>query len=47
MVYELLQDYFVPDDSTNGFDLFFKVCGHIAHGHVPPSISCLFFAYDF
>jgi hypothetical protein len=22
----------------NGFDLFLEVCGHIAHGHVPPSI---------
>ncbi len=43
MVYELLQDYFVLDDSTSGFNLFFEVCGHIAWVHVPPSLSCLFF----
>jgi hypothetical protein len=30
MVYELLQDYFFPNDSTSSFNLFFKVCGHIA-----------------
>jgi hypothetical protein len=42
-VYELLQDYFVLDDSTSGFNLFFEVCGHIAWVHVPPSLSCLFF----
>jgi hypothetical protein len=29
MVYELFQNYFVPNDSTNGFDLYFEVCGHI------------------
>jgi hypothetical protein len=44
MVYEFLQDCFVPDDSMNGFDLFFEVCGHIVWGHIPPLISCLFFA---
>jgi hypothetical protein len=41
MVYELLRDYFVLDDYASVFDLFFKVCGHIVRGHVPPSISCL------
>jgi hypothetical protein len=40
MVYEILWDYFVPDDSSNDF-IFFNVCGHIVHGHVPPSISHL------
>jgi hypothetical protein len=35
MVYELLQNYFVPNDSTSGFNLFFDVCGHIVGGHVP------------
>jgi hypothetical protein len=40
MVYELLRDYFVPNDFTSGFDLFFEVCGHIAQGHGPPLISC-------
>ncbi len=44
MVYELLQDYFVLDDSASGFDLFFEICKHIAHGHVLPSISRLFVA---
>jgi hypothetical protein len=29
MVYELLQKKFVQDDSMDGFNLFFKVCGHI------------------
>jgi len=38
MVYELSQDYFVLDDFTSGFDLFFKLCGHIAWSHVLPSI---------
>jgi hypothetical protein len=44
MVYELLWDYFDPNDSTNGFDLYLKICGHIVHGHVPPSISHLLVA---
>ncbi len=35
MVYELLQNYFVPNDYTSGFDFFFEVCGHIVQGHVP------------
>jgi hypothetical protein len=30
MVYQLLQNYFVIHDYANGFDLFFKVSGHIA-----------------
>jgi hypothetical protein len=42
MVYELLQDCFVLDDSTSGFDLFLKICEYIAHGHVPPLVSLLF-----
>ncbi len=25
MVYELLQDYFVPNGSINGFDLFYEI----------------------
>jgi len=41
MVYELLRDYFVPNDSTNGFDLFLKICKHITCGHVPSLISHL------
>jgi hypothetical protein len=41
MVYELLQDCFVLNDYVSGFNLFFKVCGHIAQGHVPPLVSCL------
>jgi hypothetical protein len=41
MVYELLWDCFDYNDFTNGFDLFYKICGHITHGHVFPSISCL------
>jgi hypothetical protein len=44
MVYELLWDCFFLNDSISGFDLFFKVCGHIVWSHVPPSVSCLFFA---
>jgi hypothetical protein len=30
MVYEFLRDCFVLDHFTNGFDLFFEGCGHIA-----------------
>jgi hypothetical protein len=41
MVYELLWDYFVPNDSTSGFNFFFKVCGHIVQGHVPPLLCLL------
>jgi hypothetical protein len=41
MVYELLWDCFDPNDSTSGFDFFLKICGHVALGHVLPSISCL------
>jgi hypothetical protein len=44
MVYELLQYCFVLDDFASGFNLFFKVCGHIAQGYVPPLVSHLFFA---
>jgi hypothetical protein len=29
VVYEFLRDYFVLDDSMNGFGLFFEICGHI------------------
>jgi len=42
MVYELLQDYFVPNDFMNDFDLLKKICGHIVQGHVPPLILCSF-----
>ncbi len=42
MVYELLWYCFVLHDFTNGFDLFFKVCGHIVRGHIPPTILHLF-----
>ncbi len=38
MVYELLQDCFVPNDFANGFDHFFELCGHIVQGHVPPLV---------
>ncbi len=38
-MYELLWDYFVPYDFVSGFDLFYKVCGHIVQGHVPPLVS--------
>jgi hypothetical protein len=47
MVYELLWDCFFLNDSVSGLDLFFEVCGHIVWGHVPPSVSCLFFASQF
>jgi hypothetical protein len=47
MVCELLQDCFVPYDSTNGFDLFFEICGHIVQGHVPALVSHLFSASRF
>jgi len=44
MVYELLWDSFVHEDFVSGFDYFFEICKHIVHGHVPPSVSCLFVA---
>ncbi len=45
MVYELLQDYFGPNDFANAFDLFRKVCGHIVLGHIPPLILHLLYAF--
>jgi hypothetical protein len=47
MMYELLQDCFVLDDYANAFDLFFKVCGHIARGRVPPLIQRLLSTFRF
>ncbi len=44
IMYEFLQDFFVPNDFMNDFNLFFEVCERIAHGHVPSSVSCLFLA---
>jgi hypothetical protein len=44
MVYELLQYCFVLDDFISGFDFCFEICKHITHGHVPPSVSCMFVA---
>ncbi len=45
MVYEILQDYFVFDDSANcGFDILFEICGHIICGHVLSIISHLLVA---
>jgi len=43
MVYEFW-NCFVLDEFVSGFDFFFEICGHIAHGHVPPILSCLFIA---
>jgi len=42
MVYELLWNYFVPNDFASNFDLLKKICRHIVHGHVLPSISHMF-----
>jgi hypothetical protein len=44
MVYELLQNYFVPNDFASGFDFCFEICRHIVGCHVPPSISRMFVA---
>jgi len=44
MVYELFQEYFVLNDFVSGFDIFLKICMHIVHGHVPPSVSRLLVA---
>jgi hypothetical protein len=44
MVYDLLRNCFVLEDFANGFDYFFEICGHIDHGHVPPSILHLLVA---
>ncbi len=43
MVYEFLQDFFVPDDFARcGFNIFFEICGHIVCGHVALTISHIF-----
>jgi hypothetical protein len=44
MVYELLRDYFVNNNSTSDFHLLFEICGHIIRGNVPPLISHLLVA---
>ncbi len=44
MVYELLQNCFVPNNFVSGFDIFFEICKHIIRGHFPPSVSHLFIA---
>jgi hypothetical protein len=44
MVYEFLRDYFVFDNYVNDFDLFLKICRHIAHDHVLPLLSCMLVA---
>jgi hypothetical protein len=41
MMYKLLRDYFVLNDSMNSFDFFFEVCGYIVQNHVPPLVSHL------
>jgi hypothetical protein len=45
MVYEILQNGFLPYDYANGFNFFLEVCGHITQGHVPPLVLCLFFTF--
>jgi len=42
--YEFLRNCFVSNDSMNGFNIFYEVCGHIARGHVPCLVLCLLFA---
>ncbi|KAL2632598.1 hypothetical protein R1flu_004077 [Riccia fluitans] len=34
MVFELLRDCFIPEDSASGFDLLFQLCTHVAQGHL-------------
>ncbi|KAL2643392.1 hypothetical protein R1flu_010979 [Riccia fluitans] len=34
MVFELLLDCFIPEDSASGFDLLFQLCTHVAQGHL-------------
>jgi hypothetical protein len=46
MVYEILQNGFLPYDYVSGFNVFLEVCGHIVQGHVPPLILCLFFTFQ-
>jgi hypothetical protein len=41
---KFLGDCFVLDNFASGFDFFFEICGHIACGHVSPSISHLLLA---
>ncbi len=45
MVYEFLRIFFISNDFADGFNLFFKVCGHIIQGHVSPLFSHLFFTF--
>jgi hypothetical protein len=47
MMYEFLWDCLVLDNSTNGFNFYFEICGHISQGHVSPSISHLLSAFWF
>jgi hypothetical protein len=45
MVYEILQDDFLPYDSMSGFNFFLEVFGHITQSHVPLLVLCLFFTF--
>jgi hypothetical protein len=42
MVFEHFWDCYHPKDSTTGFPLLFQPCSHIAQGHIPPQIACVF-----
>jgi hypothetical protein len=42
MVLEHLWDYFHPENSASGFPQLFQLCSHIAQGHNPPQIACVF-----
>jgi hypothetical protein len=46
MVYGLLQNNFVSNDSRSNFNLFFEVCGHIVQCDVPFSVSSLLSAFQ-
>jgi hypothetical protein len=47
MVFDHLQDCIHPEDLTSGFLQLFQLSFHIAYGHIPPQISCVFRATCF
>jgi hypothetical protein len=42
IIFEHLVNYFHPEDFASGFPQLFQLCFHIAQGHIPPQIACVF-----
>ncbi|KAL2609230.1 hypothetical protein R1flu_027803 [Riccia fluitans] len=41
MVFKLLRDCFIPEDSAGEFDLLFQICTHVTQGHLSLAVARL------